>query len=70
MRSITKLTTIFLLAAVALLANGGHHSGDHHGGPSEIPEPSTWLMMAGGVGALVWVHRRRRVNKGGDAKDN
>ncbi len=28
--------------------------------PPTIPEPSTWLLMSVGLGALIWVGRRRK----------
>ena len=31
------------------------------GGPSTVPEPSTWLLISGGLAALLFFGRRKQV---------
>ena len=61
------MTRIALIAIFAGLLMAGdpfghpHGGGDYHGGPmSPVPEPQTWLLMAGGLVGLITLARRKR----------
>ncbi len=46
--------------APAALAGGGLGSAPTPSGPGAVPEPTTWLMMIAGIGAIGAALRRRR----------
>lgn len=53
-KTLNKLVALIFMVSTALLAGGYHH-----GEPSPIPEPSTSLLIAGGLIGIAVIARKR-----------
>jgi len=60
-----KLATLFLMAAALVAGHDGRYDDDHgwnrhNPPPVSAPEPSTYAMMAIGLGVIVVISQRRK----------